>query len=276
MTDRLGRFADRVKECEIVVDDEFGNDDLDRSVWLPYYLPQWAGRESSQARYHLNANSLNLFVAHDQQPWLPDIEGDLRVSSLQTGCFAGPVGSTIGQHRTNAKLVVVEAQDTERLVTPQFAAIELRARWIPVAGQMVALWMIGFEDEPERSAEICICEIFGDEADPERALVGMGVHPFNDPDVDDDFDKVPAAIDVSEWHDYAAIWTPGDVTFFIDDEPVRHVGQSPQYPMQLMLNIYDFEPPSSERSAAPFQIDRLRVLKPRRTATLPNVPVPRR
>jgi beta-glucanase (GH16 family) len=203
-----------------------------------------------------------LFIAADQRPWLPDIEGDLRVSSLQTGCFAGPAESTIGQHRTNEELRVVEEQDTARLVTPTFAAIELRARWAPVAGQMVALWMIGFEDEPDRSAEICICEIFGDEADGDRALVGMGVHPFNDPAVEDDFTKVDAAIDVSDWHDYAAIWTPDDVTFFIDDQPVKQVEQSPQYPMQLMLNIYDFEPPSPDRSASPFQIDRIRVLQP--------------
>jgi len=26
---------------------------------------------------------------------------------------------------------------------------------------------------------------------------------------------------VAAWHDYAAIWTPDDVTFFIDDGSVR-------------------------------------------------------
>lgn len=29
---------------------------------------------------------------------------------------------------------------------------------------MAALWMMGFEDRPERSAEICVCEIFRDVA----------------------------------------------------------------------------------------------------------------
>ena len=262
MRDRRERFTERVEEYDSLVDDQFDAGDLDHSVWLPYYLPQWAGRDASRARYRLRNNCLELFIPPDQRPWLPDIEGDLRVSSLQTGCCAGPVGSTTGQHRTNDQLRVVEEQATERLVTPMFAAIELRARWTPVAGQMVALWMIGFEDEPERSAEICICEIFGDEAGSDRALVGMGVHPFNDPDIADDFTKVDAAIDIDEWHDYAAIWTPDDVTFFIDDEPVKNVEQSPHYPMQLMLNIYDFEPPFPDRSVSPFQVDRLRVLRP--------------
>ena len=261
---RSERFDVRVEGYESLVDDSFDTGDLDRSVWLPYYLPQWAGREASLARYRLGDEGLELVVSADQDPWLPDVEGDLRVSSLQSGCFAGPIGSTIGQHRTNEKLRVVEEQQTERLVTPEFAAIELRARWTPVAGQMVALWMIGFEDEPERSAEICICEIFGDETESDRALVGMGVHPFNDPAIHDDFTKVEAAVDVSDWHDYAAVWTPDDVTFFIDGEPVKRVEQSPQYPMQLMLNIYDFERASSDRPASPFRINRIRVLRPRR------------
>lgn len=255
------RFGDRVSEYETLVDDRFDSGALDRSVWIPYYLPQWAGRERSLARYRVDDGRLELFVSQDQPRWIEDIEGDLRVSSLQTGCFAGPVGSTIGQHRTHDALTVVEEQPTQRLVTPQFAAIELRARWEPVAGQMVALWMIGFEDEPERSSEICVCEIFGDEAGHDRALVGMGVHPFNDPDLVDAFDKHDAEIDISEWHDYAAIWTADDVTFFIDGHPVEHVAQSPQYPMQLMLNTYDFEPPGPDRPATPFQVDRVRVLE---------------
>jgi hypothetical protein len=29
----------------------------------------------------------------------------------------------------------------------------------PIPGYMVALWMIGFEERPEQSAEICICGV---------------------------------------------------------------------------------------------------------------------
>ena len=261
MAVRRDRFVERVEGYETLVDDRFDAGDLDRSIWLPYYLPQWAGRDASRARYRLDGERLELFIAADQEPWLPDVTGDLRVSSLQTGCFSGPVGSTVGQHRTSDQLFVVEEQPTERLVTPMFGAVELRARWNPVAGQMVALWMIGFEDAPQRSAEICVCEIFGDETESGRALVGMGLHPFNDPNIVDEFEKVEVLIDVGVRHDYAAVWTPDDVTFFIDGEPVKYVEQSPQYPMQLMLNIYDFETPFADRAVSPFQIDRLRVLR---------------
>lgn len=254
-------FGDRIVTSSVVVDDRFEGDDIDRSIWLPHYLPQWAGREASRARYRVREGRLQLFIDPDQPPWLPEVEGELRVSSLQTGCHSGPVGSTIGQHRTDQALRVVEEQPTLRLVTPCFAAIDIRCRWRAVADQMVALWMIGFEDEPVRSAEICVCEIFGSEVESDHALVGTGVHPFHDPHVRDDFDKIDAPIDVGRWHDYSAIWTADDVTFFIDGEPTKRVEPSPQYPMQLMLGIYDFAPPGSYRPSSPFEIDRLRILK---------------
>ncbi|MGC4000366.1 MAG: glycoside hydrolase family 16 protein [Anaeromyxobacter sp.] len=68
----------------------------------------------------------------------------------------------------------------------------------------------------------------------------MGVHPFGDPALRDDFQAVPVAIDARELHTYSAEWTPHQVRFFVDDRLVRRVAQSPDYPMQLMLNIYEF------------------------------------
>jgi hypothetical protein len=106
---------------------------------------------------------------------------------------------------------------------------------------MVALWLIGYEDEPERSAELCVCELFGREVGEDEALVGMGVHPFGDPRLVDDFAKVPLRLDAREFHDYAAEWTPAGVTFHVDGEQVRAVEQSPAYPLQLMLGLYELE-----------------------------------
>ena len=45
-------------------------------------------------------------------------------------------------------------------------------------------------------------------------------------------------MDVREFHVHAAEWTPERVSFFIDDEHVKTVHQSPSYAMQLMLSIY--------------------------------------
>jgi beta-glucanase (GH16 family) len=168
----------------------------------------------------------------------------VRVSSLQTGLFAGPIGSTIGQHRFNPTAVVREAQENVRLYTPQYGRIELRAKALDDPHAMVALWLIGYEDAPERSAEICVCEIFGRDVTPDRAAVGMGVHPFGDPAIVDDFSAETLPIDAREFHVYSADWERDKIGFSVDGELVKTVHQSPAYPMQLMLGIYEFRPES--------------------------------
>jgi beta-glucanase (GH16 family) len=181
-----------------------------------------------------------LLIASDQEPWCPELDGEVRVSSLQTGLFAGPVGSGVGQHRFNPAAVVREAQQNARLYTPQYGRIELRAQAVDDPQSMVALWLIGYEDEPTRSAEICVCEIFGRDVEPHQASIGMGIHPFADPRIVDDFSVEKVPIDARLFHVYATEWTREQVDFFIDGRLVRTVPQSPAYPMQLMLGIYEF------------------------------------
>ena len=239
---------------------------MSRDRWIPHYLPHWSNRERSAARYELADDRLTLRIDADQEPWCPTLDGEIRVSSLQTGQFAGPVGSTIGQQRFNPAAVVTEAQENVRLYTPQYGRIELRAKALDDPTAMVALWMIGYEDEPTRSAEICVCEIFGRDVGENHASVGMGVHPFGDPAITDDFEAVRVPIDVREFNVYAAEWTREHVEFFVDGESVKTVPQSPAYPMQLMLGIYEFPPDDDARKpdAYPktFVVDYVRGYRP--------------
>jgi hypothetical protein len=194
-------------------------------------------------------------IESDQQPWCPEFDGETRVSSLQTGVFAGPVGSGVGQSRFNPGLVVRQAQDSARLYTPQYGLFELRAKTIDDPRCMVALWMIGYEDEPDRSAEICICEIFGRNVKAGSVGVGMGLHPFGDPTIRDEFSVEDIVMDGREFHTYAAEWTPEYVAFFVDHRLVKIVEQSPAYPMQFMLGIYEFPgdgPPPPSQPAHPY------------------------
>jgi beta-glucanase (GH16 family) len=96
-----------------------------------------------------------------------------------------------------------------------------------------------------------VCEIFGRDVSPTHATVGIGVHPFGDARIVDDFSAVRLRIDVREFHLYAAEWTPERVAFFVDGERLKTVGQSPAYPMQLMLGIYEF-PGEAPRPAAEY------------------------
>jgi hypothetical protein len=238
---------------ELEFEDTFDANRLDKRLWVPYYLPQWSSRERSAARYEVDGGRLRLLIEADQQPWCPELDGRVRVSSLQTGVFAGPVGSGVGQHRFSPEAIVREAQEDVRLYTPLYGRIEMRARATDDPRCLSALWMIGYEDEPNRSAEICVCEIFGRDVVAESAKVGMGVHPFGDPRITDEFAAEAVPIDAREFHVYAAQWTPAGVSFSVDGEHVKTVGQSPSYPMQLMLNLYEFPAdPGDEPSARPY------------------------
>jgi hypothetical protein len=242
---------------ELDFEDTFAGGSLDAARWLPWYLPHWSSRRQSAARYQ-TGGGLPLRIEDGQEPWCPEWDGRVRVSSIQTGNFCGPLGSSIGQHRFHPAAVVREEQENALLYGPQHGRVELAARASPDPGTMVALWLIGYEDRPERSAEICICEIFGSEIEPGGALVGMGIHPFGDPSLRDSFSKEALEIDVTEAHVYAAEWDPGHTVFLVDGEIVKTDGQAPDYPMQLMLGIYEFPPTDDGAYPKEFRVDYVR------------------
>jgi hypothetical protein len=132
--------------------------------------------------------------------------------------------------------------------TPRYGRVELRCRATDDPEAMVALWLIGYEDEAERSGELCVCELFGRDVGPDEAVVGLGVHPFGDPELEDDFRRICLPIDAREPHDYAAQWSPDGAVFLVDGEEVARLPQAPSYPLQLMLSLYAFAPPSAAAS----------------------------
>ena len=105
---------------------------------------------------------------------------------------------------------------------------------------MFSAWMIGVEDEPDRCGEICIVEVFGDSISGDQVLLGCGIHAFRDPALAEDFATVALALDVAEDHRYAVVWTPDGVDFLVDDVVVRRSAESPAYPLQLILGVFDF------------------------------------
>ena len=100
---------------------------------------------------------------------------------------------------------------------------------------------VGQEDSPERSAEICVTEMFGDAVEPGGSTaVGMGLHPFRDPAVAEDFEAVRLPIDLGDFHTYAVDWTADQVEFFVDGQAIRTCADPPRYPMQMMIAVFDF------------------------------------
>jgi hypothetical protein len=229
--------------------DDFDGHDLDRAVWIPHYLPQWSSRADSAATYEVSDSELRLSIPSEQALWCPaDHEGPLRVSGVQSGVFSGEVGSTVGQQPFRDGLRVREAQPMHWGWTPQYGVLEVRAYMKLTARSMASVWMVGIEDEPRRSGEICIFEVFGDAIDRTGPAVGMGIHPFRDPAMRDDFAAPRLPIDVADSHTYAVDWRPGRADFFVDGEHARTVEQAPDYPMQMMIGVFDF--PTGPAAAA--------------------------
>jgi hypothetical protein len=227
-------------------EEDFTGDALDPARWVAHYLPQWTTPERSAARYELHPGWLRLRIDADQPAWRVE-DGELRVSNLQTGTFSGPAGSPLGQHRHRPDLTVVTAQPTRRLYTPSAGLAEVVMRAAPDPACLLAFWLIGFEETPEASGEICVAELFGNA--PGR--VRMGVKAHHDPRLTTDMDELSLDLDTSEWHSYAAEWNAERARFYVDDRLMRTVDQGIDYPLQLMVDLFEF-PDGPERDPADY------------------------
>jgi len=225
----------------LVFEDDFTEGTLDRQVWFPHYLPAWSSRAGSAADWEVSNSCLVLSIPPGKGFWLPGEHSPLRVSAVQTGNWSGEVGTVAGQQTYRSGALVAEKQEAFWGVLPRFGYLQMRARAEISPRSMVAWWLIGRETDPAESAEICIFEIFGDAVVPEvSAEVGMGLHAFRDPRIVEDFATTKLPIDVAEFHTYGVDWRPGRVDFYVDGEHVRTSLGPPEYPMQLMLAVFDF------------------------------------
>ena len=237
-----GNVAERLDRAafELVFADDFTGDGLDEDRWLPHYLPHWTTPERSRARYLTGPDGLRLLIEADQPAWRVE-DGEMRVSNLQTGSFSGPVGSTRGQHRHRDDLLVTSPQPTRRLWTPSSGLVEATVRATADPTCMLAVWLVGLEEtSPEHSGEICVAELFGHAVGPESSQVRLGVKAHHDPGLRTEMVDLWLPIDATEPHTYAAAWDSDGVRFYVDNRLVHADAQTLSYPLQLMVDLFEF------------------------------------
>lgn len=225
---------------ELAFVDEFGGAELDSERWLDHYLPHWTTPERSAARYGFDDGGLCLRIEADQPAWRTE-DGPMRVSNIQTGSFSGPVGSSVGQHRHRPDLSVRTAQPTHRLWAPTHGRVEVTAQANSDHTCMLGIWLVGLEeDSPEHSGEICLAELFGNTIGPHQSTVRLGIKAHHDPRLTMDVSDVVLPIDATDEHTYAADWDGIGVRFYVDDDLVKSSEQRLDYPLQLMIDLFEF------------------------------------
>lgn len=216
------------------LDEHFADDALNSSIWSPHYLPHWSSRAASRATHQVRDGMLHLSIPPDQPLWCPDRHPEpMRVSCVQSANLSGSQPFREG-------LTVREEQPAFRGYTPLYGHLAIRMRGVVTERSMFAFWLSGIEDVPEHSGEICVAEIFGAGIRAGTAEIGMGLHKFRDPTLREEFAVEPMPLDVSLFHVYAVSWRPGSLAFSVDGEVVRRLDQSPDYPVQLMIGVFDF------------------------------------
>jgi hypothetical protein len=162
------------------------------------------------------------------------------VSGIHSANRSGPLGSPDAPQPFRDGLVVREEQPTMLGFVPFYGEIAVTASAHLTPRSMFSAWMVGLEDRPERCGEICVMEVFGNTVAEGRVAVGQGVHPFRDPALVEDFSAPTRTLDISRPHTYRVGWRPGEVVFSIDGATTRVSPQAPDYPMMLILGLFDF------------------------------------
>ena len=200
----------------LIFDEDFNGNNLNLKHWIPYYLTQWSSREKSKPNFIINDDLRRFQITKNQKPWCLEFNGEVKCSSLQTGIYASVLGSDEGQHKFfNLNAVVREEQENIKKYVPKYGYFEMRAKFAATKADVVALWMIGYEDSPEKSGELCIMEIKGWNVKKNKANIGLGIHNFNDPKLVDDFSEAEYEIDVTQFHTYAAEWRKDNIVFLL-------------------------------------------------------------
>lgn len=241
--ERLPPAPDRAPD----LDERFFSSDLSPERWVAHYLPQWTTPDRSAARYRMTPDGLELRIEEDQLDWRPE-DAPLRVSNLQTGTFSGPRGSASGTHRHRDGLRVRTPVPLRLLFAPSSGRVDLTVSASRDAGCMLAGWLVGTEHlSPTDSGEICIFEIDADAIDADAVgdttVARSGVKAHHDPRMQTDMSEVVLPFDAGTPHTSTVIWGSGETVIGCEGRIVRQIGQAPDYPLFLLIDLFEIGPP---------------------------------
>jgi hypothetical protein len=224
--------------------DDFASPTLRDDRWVADYLPHWTTPERSRARYELTGDSgIRLLIEEDQLDWREE-DAPLRVSNLQTGVFSGPLGSRRGTHRHRPDGLAVRTETPERLLwAPTSGRVDVTVSASVDDNCMLAAWLVGAENlSPQHSGEICIFEIDAAAIGRSETRARTGLKAHGDESLVTDMAEIVVPLDASRAHTWSVVWGPGGTVIGCEGVVVRHLPLAPDYPMILMLDLFEIGP----------------------------------
>ncbi len=237
------RWHERASAARFVED--FDGDDA-RPERVAAALPaglELAGRERRRPAPS-RGRSLTLSIPPEQGLWCAgDHEPPLRVSgdpvrAASRDRWAAPPASS----RSATARPCARSSRSSGAGRPTAAASRSRARLDLSPRSMASVWMVGLEDRPDRCAEICVFEIFGDAVDPAAPLRSARASRRSaTPRSPRTSRRSGCRVDVAQWHTYAVDWDrgAGHLLRRRRGRP-RPCPRPPAYPLQLMVAVFDF------------------------------------
>jgi len=241
VTQPFGALPDPPRRAPDIEDDFLAGPRAD--LWIPHYLPHWTTPDRSAARFDTSADGLRLRIDSDQLDWRPE-DAPLRVSNLQTANYGGELGSSRGTHRHRDDGLVVRTPSATRLLwAPSSGRVDVTVSASRDSDCMLAAWLVGTEHEDDSAAgEVCIFEIDAAAVD-ETTMARTGLKAHGDPRLTSDMMQVELPFDATRRHAWTAIWGNGETVIGCEGRVVRHLHQAPDYPLCLMLDLFEVGPP---------------------------------
>jgi hypothetical protein len=232
--------------------DDFTAPLLREDRWVGHYLPHWTSPERSRARYDIDGSGLRLRIDADQPDWREE-DAPLRVSNLQTGVFSGPAGSRRGTHRHRPDGLVVRTETPEHVLwAPTAGHVEVTVSASVDEGCMLAAWLVGTEHlSEEDTGEICMFEIDADAVGEGKSHARCGVKAHSDKRLTTDMAEVVVPLDASKPHTWTAVWGPSGTIIGCEGIVVKHVPHAPDYPLFLLIDLFEIGPRSETAGLYP-------------------------
>lgn len=137
----------------LIFHDEFEGKEIDRTKWIPEYLPSWPkDRTVCTPTYEMKDGVVRLTIDRDSKN---EFDKGMYISGFMSA-------SRTGMHHYDPKRKALHSIKTEATQINQYGYYEMRAKMQAGGGVHCAWWLIGFEDDPNQSCEIDIFEILGD------------------------------------------------------------------------------------------------------------------